>query len=68
MNWYKDELNNANITLTNTPSLGKYENNKYDMFVLDEIHSLSENEINISKQIIRNSKHVLGLSGSISVW
>lgn len=57
---------NANITLTNTTSLGKYENNKYDMFVLDEIHSLSENEINISKQIIRNSKHVLGLSGSIS--
>ena len=49
-------------------SLYKYENEVFDIIVLDEIHLLSENQLNVCSDLIRNNKKVLGLTGTLSHW
>jgi len=51
--------------LTNSSSLKKHLNVKYDMFIIDEIHALSERELDYCMTIQSNSSYLLGLSGTL---
>lgn len=68
--WIKDMVkwgySNNNITFTNTSSLKKYTDEKFDIVIFDECHSMSENEYNLAKEICINSKYILGLTGTLS--
>ena len=57
---------NPNITFVNFSSLGKYEDESFDFFIIDEFHSASDNENAICHFIMDNSNYTLGLSGTIS--
>jgi superfamily II DNA or RNA helicase len=60
------EFYNAGIYLTNFSSLFKYENEKFNLIIIDEFHSLSENEADIAREIMSKSKNTLMLSGTVS--
>ena len=60
------KYDNPRVTLVNFSSLKKYEYDKFDFFVIDEFHSLSQNEAIIANSIIENSIYSLGLSGTVS--
>ena len=62
----KWDYDNPNITLVNFSSLKKYVQYEFDMFVIDEFHSASENERNIAHDIMDNCTYTLGLSGTVS--
>jgi hypothetical protein len=57
---------NPNVTFTTHLSLKKYKDEKYDLIVLDEIHTLSEAQIDVCKELFRKNKRILGLSGTLS--
>lgn len=57
---------NDDITFTTHLSLKKYINEKYDIVVIDEIHLLSEAQINACKLLFENNTQILGLSGTLS--
>ena len=59
---YKD----ANVTYTTHLSLHKYQDYKYDIVVIDEIHLLSEAQIEACKTLLENNDKVLGLTGTLS--
>jgi hypothetical protein len=54
------------ITYTTHLSLHKYQDEKFDMVVIDEIHLLSEAQIEATKVVISNNDVVLGLTGTLS--
>lgn len=58
---------NPNITYVNFSSLKKHVTHCFDMFVIDEFHSCSENERDYAHQIMDNCTYNLGLSGTVSV-
>lgn len=70
--WEKEAVkwgySNPNITYVNFSSLWKYENTVFDMVVCDEVHMLSDGQLDVLQRIITNDKDVffLGLSGTIS--
>ena len=68
--WQKDfqECNYTNsfITYTTHLSLHKYQDETFDMVVIDEIHLLSEAQIEATKVVISNNDVVLGLTGTLS--
>lgn len=58
---------NPNVIFVNNSSLDKYINEKdIYLWIPDEIHTLSDHQIECGKSIAKNSKFILGLSGSIS--
>ena len=57
---------NSFITYTTHLSLYKYQDEKFDMVVIDEIHLLSEAQIEATKVVISNNDVVLGLTGTLS--
>jgi superfamily II DNA or RNA helicase len=57
---------NSFITYTTHLSLHKYQDEKFDMVVIDEIHLLSEAQIEATKVVISNNDVVLGLTGTLS--
>lgn len=57
---------NSFITYTTHLSLHKYQDEKFDMVVIDEIHLLSEAQIEAAKVVISNNDVVLGLTGTLS--
>lgn len=57
---------NPNITYVNFSSLRKHVTNCFDMFVIDEFHSCSENENDLAHEIMENCTYTLGLSGTVS--
>lgn len=59
---YKDD----NVTYTTHLSLHKYQHQSFDMVVIDEIHLLSEAQIEATKAVIINNDVVLGLTGTLS--
>lgn len=59
-------FNNPNVIFTNTSSLKKYIGQKFKMFVIDEVHELSDNETMLCSVISNNSEYVLALSGTIT--
>lgn len=60
--------NNSNITYTTHLSLHKHADQKYDMLIIDEIHLLSDAQLDACKDMMRNTKAVLGLTGTLSTW
>jgi len=69
--WEEDfkarEYNNSNITYTTHLSMHKHEDISYDMVIIDEIHLLSDAQLDACKELMNNSM-VLGLTGTLSSW
>ena len=70
--WEKDFItrgyNNPNITYTTHLSLHKYKEYDFDVIIIDEIHLLSEAQIEAAKELIEHNECVLGLTGTLSKW
>lgn len=70
------EHDDSNVTYTTHLSLKKFITNEYDLIIIDEIHLLSEAQIDATKELINNHLRedceykgkVLGLTGSLSKW
>lgn len=60
--------NDGNVTYTTHLSLKKYANKKFDLVIIDEIHLLSEAQIEVCKELIDINDQVLGLTGTLSSW
>ena len=60
--------NNSQITYTTHLSLHKYVSNKYDIVIIDEIHLLSDAQLDACEELLENNKQVLGLTGTLSSW
>jgi hypothetical protein len=56
----------ANVTYTTHLSLKKYVDEEYDIIIIDEIHLLSEAQIEVCKDLFSNNGQVLGLTGTLS--
>ena len=56
----------ANVTYTTHLSLKKYSDKKFDLVIIDEIHLLSENQIEVCKDLFDNNKQILGLTGTLA--
>jgi len=56
----------ANVTYTTHLSLKKYSDKKYDLVIIDEIHLLSEAQIEVCKDLFDNNKQILGLTGTLA--
>lgn len=56
----------ANVTYTTHLSLKKYSDKKFDVVIIDEIHLLSEAQIEVCKDLFDNNKQILGLTGTLS--
>ena len=65
---------NPNITYTTHLSLKKYVDFEFDLIIIDEIHLLSDAQLDATKELIDNhdsfrmtkSGHILGLTGTLS--
>lgn len=57
---------NPNITYTTHLSIKKYTDYQFDLVVIDEIHLLSEAQIETCKILLESNKQVLGLTGTLS--
>jgi len=72
----KRGYDDSNVTYTTHLSIKKHLEDSYDLIVLDEIHLLSEAQIEAVKELIHNHDsfrsnafgHVLGLTGTLSRW
>lgn len=62
----KKGYNNKNITYTTHLSLKKYVDEKYDIVIIDEIHLLSDKQIEACKQLFLLNRVVLGLTGTLA--
>ena len=70
------EYDDSNVTYTTHLSIKKYLDSQFDLIVIDEIHLLSEAQIEATKELIDNHDsfratnfgHVLGLTGTLSSW
>lgn len=59
---------NPNITYTTHLSLHKHKDNSYDLVIIDEIHLLSEAQIEAAYDLLQINFDVLGLTGTMSTW
>lgn len=71
--WEEDfatrKYKNPNITYTTHLSLKKHADSQFDLVVLDEIHLLSEAQLEAAAYIIDKANcDVLGLTGTLSSW
>jgi superfamily II DNA or RNA helicase len=57
---------NPNITYTTHMSLKKYTDQSYDLVVLDEIHLLSDAQLDAAEELLEHNKQVLGLTGTMT--
>ena len=64
----KRNYKNPNITYTTHLSIKKHTAGFYDLVVLDEIHLLSDAQIEAAKILLENNPVVLGLTGTLSRW
>jgi hypothetical protein len=68
--WEEDfktrKYKNPNITYTTHLSLHKYAENSYDVVIIDEIHLLSDNQIDAAYQLTLSNPQILGLTGTLS--
>jgi len=64
----KREYVNPNITYTTHRSIKKYVENKYDLVIIDEIHLLSNAQIESCFNLFLINRDVLGLTGTLSMW
>ena len=70
--WLKDfetrGYNNPNVTFVTHLSLHKHINHEFDIIIIDEIHLLSEAQIEACKELLEGNDVVLGLTGTLSKW
>lgn len=59
---------NENIQYTTHLSLHKYQDEEFDIVVIDEIHLLSEAQIEACKVLFQHNPRVLGLTGTMTTW
>ena len=64
----KRGYDDSNVTYTTHLSLKKYTENMYDLVVIDEIHLLSEAQIEATKELLDINLNVLGLTGTMTTW
>jgi superfamily II DNA or RNA helicase len=64
----KRGYDDSNVTYTTHLSLKKYTENLYDLVVIDEIHLLSEAQIEAAKELLEININVLGLTGTMTTW
>ena len=62
----KRGYDDSGVTYTTHLSLKKYTENMYDLVVIDEIHLLSEAQIEAAKELLEINLNVLGLTGTLS--
>lgn len=55
-----------NVTFTTHLSLKKHVDEDYDLLILDEIHLLSEAQIEVCKEIMNAQMDVMGLTGTLA--
>lgn len=60
------KYNSKNVTYTTHLSLHKYKEEKYDLVVIDEIHLLSEAQIEAARELLEMNSVVLGLTGTMT--
>lgn len=58
----------SHVIFTNQKSLNKYMEESFDLIVLDEIHLLSDAQIEILKEMRFSNPNILGLTGTLSDW
>jgi superfamily II DNA or RNA helicase len=58
---------NPNITYTTHLSLKKYVDYEFDVIIIDEIHLLSDAQLDAAEILLRYNECVLGLTGTLSV-
>ena len=64
----KRGYDDSTVTYTTHLSLKKYTENLYDLVVIDEIHLLSEAQIEAAKELLEININVLGLTGTMTTW
>lgn len=64
----KRKFDSSGVTFTTHRSLHKYKENKYDLVIIDEVHLLSEAQIEACRELLSNNKKILGLTGTLSKW
>lgn len=64
----KRGYDDSNVTYTTHLSLKKYTDNMYDLVVLDEIHLLSEAQIEAASELLEINPNVLGLTGTMTSY
>ena len=60
------KYDDVNVTYTTHLSLHKYQDKSFDIVIIDEIHLLSEAQIEACKTLFENNDRVLGLTGTLS--
>lgn len=70
---WQDEFRACNhvdgfITYTTHLSLHKHQDDVFDLVVIDEIHLLSEAQIEAAKVLFEYNPHILGLTGTMTTW
>lgn len=58
--------NSENVTYTTHLSLHKHASHSFDIVIIDEIHLLSDNQIEVCKEMFSINPVVLGLTGTLS--
>lgn len=64
----KRGFDDSGVTYTTHLSLKKYTENLYDLVVIDEIHLLSEAQIEAARELLEINISVLGLTGTMTTW
>ena len=57
---------NPNITYTTHLSLHKYKDKLFDLVIIDEIHLLSDAQLDAAEELLLENMHVLGLTGTLA--
>jgi superfamily II DNA or RNA helicase len=58
---------NPNVTFTTHLSLKKYADKLFDLVIVDEVHLLSEAQIDVCQELFDKNRKVLGLTGTLSM-
>jgi superfamily II DNA or RNA helicase len=70
--WEEDfktrKYKNPNITYTTHLSMHKHTTNMYDIVIIDEIHLLSDAQLDAAYDLTLINHQVLGLTGTLSTW
>ena len=60
--------NNPNVSFTTHLSLKKHVENTFDIVVIDEIHLLSEAQLEVCSELFEHNHNVLGLTGTLTSY
>ena len=64
----KRGYDDSHVTYTTHLSLKKHLEKEFDLVVIDEVHLLSEAQIEAVRDMIEINNHILGLTGTLSSW